>query len=413
MPTNPVKNPHRETCNGDGQETNNNNNNNTTNTGPWLSGNLPSNTRLWPSSSSDISHNIVTFDGTSTSSFDDENDVDENSATDDDDDDSLLGDLDPDEWVEILEQGDDDDDDSPPASATTATTSPPTPTDLPPGIPIPERKKSKEQHRRQCINVGRSRYKKKLQKTANVRPTISRQLGAEPFMDPSYKKFFGMQEGKGGGKLDEAELLKAFSGVTPDPHHLIYETIQYHKKALEELLQLVCPKFKLDKDEHKKILTKSLEMILEWYQHEDVSVSWTDASKHTKEDIPKETFTLPNKVTFKYVFKGRGVWSRVEGHHGVPICVSGDLYKVILVKLPIHCAWHLLLVLIIPQLRGWKIAAGGLCYRARKEAIQLGYDFDKCLAEFSQDLFGSDVCCLCVWCVTMCESVLAYDLTCS
>ena len=40
-------------------------------------------------------------------------------------------------------------------------------------------------------------------------------------------------------------------------------------------------------------------------------------------------------------------------------------------------------------------AAGGLCYKARKEAKLLGYDFDQCLADFSQDLFDSDVC-LCV-----------------
>ena len=137
----------------------------------------------------------ITNTATTTVSFD-EGDIAPTTTDDDDDDDSLLGGLDLEDLDDILKEDEAADPSSTSASATITTTSTTpadatAPTDLPPGIPIPERKKTKQQHLKQCINGGTSRYKKKY-KASN--PTVYRKLD-QSFMDSSYRQFFGLHQG--------------------------------------------------------------------------------------------------------------------------------------------------------------------------------------------------------------------------
>ena len=138
-----------------------------------------------------------------------------------------------------------------------------------PGIPILERRKGKQQHLKQCINDGISRYKKKYQKPGVRLPTINSRLDLA-YMNPTYRKFFGDNQGDD-GLLDKAKLLKAFSGDTLDTRCLIFETLQFHKEALLKLLHTVSPKLELSDDEHKQILTKSLQMIIEWLKDDTLT----------------------------------------------------------------------------------------------------------------------------------------------
>ena len=131
-------------------------------------------------------------------------------------------------------------------TTTTTTAAATAPKEDSPGIPIPERKKTKEQHLKQCTSGGKSRYKKKYKKPGDRKPTINSRLD-QANTDPAYRKFFGEHQGSD-GLLDEVKMLAAFSGVTPDPDHLILETMQFHKKVLLDQLHIVSPKLKLSDD---------------------------------------------------------------------------------------------------------------------------------------------------------------------
>ena len=109
----------------------------------------------------DVGTRQVSFDedGSKSSSDDDDSD-DDIAAVDDEDDDSLLDGLDLEDLDDILKEDGAVDPSSTLATTNTTTAATTAPKEDSPGIQIPEKKKIKKQHLKQCISGGKSRYKK-------------------------------------------------------------------------------------------------------------------------------------------------------------------------------------------------------------------------------------------------------------